>query len=62
MWGIKTISMKSKNRLHGSCTQVPQLLEVDLVDHGHCHEGQISHEVGHVGHQNDQHEEQIQVT
>ena len=38
--------MKSTNKLHGSHARVPQLPEVDVVDHEHCHEVQISHEVG----------------
>ena len=56
MWGIKTISMKSKNMLDGSLAQVLQLPEVDLGEQGQHHGAQSSDEVGHAGYQIDQHE------
>ena len=41
-------------RLDWYHAQVPRPQKVDLGDHGHCHEVQNSHEVGHVPYQIDQ--------
>ena len=44
-----------------SHAQVVQLEEVDLGEHGHCHEEQNSNELGHVGYYIDQHEKHNQI-
>ena len=53
--------MRSTIRSSESHAQVLQLQEVDLGEHGHCHEEQSSDEVGHVGYQIDQHERHYEI-
>ena len=57
MRGIKLVSMGSTIRLgeRVSCTRSPISIEVKLGEHGQRHEVQSSDEVGHEGHQIDQH-------
>ena len=49
--------MKRQNRCNEEHAKVLQLQEVDLGGHGHGQEVHSRVEVGHVAHQNDQHEE-----
>ena len=56
MWHIKTISMEGQSRCNEQQAKVLQLQEVDLGGHGHGQEFPGRVEVGHVAHQNNQHE------
>ena len=49
--------MKKQSRCNVQQSKDLQPQEVDLGGHGHGHEVRGSVEVGHVAHQNDQHEE-----
>ena len=49
------MSIRSTVRFDKSHEQVPQLQEVDLGEHGHCHEVENSDEVGHAEYQIDHH-------
>ena len=57
MQHIKMIRTKRQSRHNVQHAKVLHLQEVDLGGHGLCHVVHSSDEVGHVAHQNDQHEE-----